>query len=252
ELPGCAGFSPCPRSYRALAEDLEEAVFDSSDKDVAGGWRRWVASLGTIRRASFYPLPGGVVRYEVASQKDGKLLYRVGKWKQQWEAGKLVSFTPLEEHVASARRPLFRDVTEAVFQNAPSFREQLALGIPYWRARLDPATGIDIYGSNGIAVGDIDGDGADEVYICQPGGLPNRLYKLDAQGRMRDVTNQWGVSVLDDSTAALFLDLRNSGRQDLVILTTSGPLLFLNTGAAFRHEPDAFRFKAPPQGTFTG
>ena len=252
ELPGCAGFSPCPRSYRALAEDLEEAVFDSSDKDVAGGWRRWVASLGTIRRASFYPLPGGVVRYEVASQKDGKLLYRVGKWKQQWEAGKLVSFTPLEEHVASARRPLFRDVTEAVFQNAPSFREQLALGIPYWRARLDPATGIDIYGSNGIAVGDIDGDGADEIYVCQPGGLRNRLYKFREDGTLADLTEAWGAGILDDTSSALFLDLRNSGRQDLVVVRATGPVLLLNEGSRFALHKDAFQFASSPSGAFTG
>ena len=52
------------------------------------------------------------------------------------------------------------------------FREQMLRGVPYWRARLDSASGIDIYGSNGIAVGDIDGDGQDEVYVCQPGGCP--------------------------------------------------------------------------------
>src|SRR5262249_20606496 len=107
-------------------------------------------------------------------------------------------------------------------------------------------------GNNGIAVGDIDGDGVDEVYVCQPGGLPNRLYKFGEDGRMLDITERWGVPVLDDSTAALFVDLRNSGRQDLVVLTTSGPLLFLNDGARFRFQADAFRFQTSPQGTFTG
>jgi len=69
---------------------------------------------------------------------------------------------------------------------------------------------------------------------------------------MQDITERWGVGVLDDSTAALILDLRNSGRQDLVVLTTSGPLLFINDGAVLKHKPEAFRFENPPQGTFTG
>ena len=79
-----------------------------------------------------------------------------------------------------------------------------------------------------------------------------QLYKLGAGGRAEDITERWGAAVLDDSTAALFLDLRNVGRQDLVVLTTSGPLLFLNDGAPLRYRPDAFRFATPPQGTFTG
>jgi tetratricopeptide (TPR) repeat protein len=208
--------------------------------------------LGTVRRAQFFPLPGGVIRYEVASEKDGKLFYRVGRWKQNWESGRIGRLEPLDEHVASADRPFFRDVTAAVLERTASFREQLARGIPYWRSRLDPATGIDIYGSNGVAVGDIDGDGADEVYVCQPGGLPNRLFKFREDGTLADITEVWGVGILDDTSSALFLDLRNSGRQDLVVLRSNGPVLFLNDGKRFAVRTDAFQFASAPQGGFTG
>ena len=75
---------------------------------------------------------------------------------------------------------LFRDATSSFFEEAPSFRNQLLKGVPYWRSVLDSACGIDVYGSNGIAVGDIDSDGWDEIYVCQPAGLPNRLYKTAA------------------------------------------------------------------------
>jgi hypothetical protein len=43
-------------------------------------------------------------------------------------------------------------------------------GIDYWRTVLDGASGIDIYGNNGISVGDFDGDGHDDLYVCQPAG----------------------------------------------------------------------------------
>ena len=95
-------------------------------------------------------------------------------------------------------------------EGASSFAEQLSRGIPYWTARLDPATGIDVYGNNGIAVGDMDNDGVDEVFVCQPGGLPNRLFKL-LDGRFVDISAQAGIDLLDATASALFLDLRNSG-----------------------------------------
>ena len=114
------------------------------------------------------------------------------------------------------------------------------------------ASGIDLYGSNGIAVGDIDNDGTDEVYICQPGGLPNRLFKFREDGTLADITAAWGADILDDTSCALFLDLRNNGRQDLVVLRSGGPLLLLNEGVRFRLRQDAFQFATLPQGGFTG
>jgi tetratricopeptide (TPR) repeat protein len=51
----------------------------------------------------------------------------------------------------------------------------------------------------------------------------------------------------------LFADIDNDGRQDLIVVRASGPLLFLNVGGGkFRLRPEAFHFAIPPQGTFTG
>lgn len=243
---GFRGTSPMPKNYREIDDGVRIAEF--GDGDFERGLKQWIAKLGAIRTARFLALPGDRLRFEIASARN----YRVGLWKQVWRGDQLAEFEPLEETLVTSPKPLFRDVTAEMYGSSPSFQEQLLRGVPYWRGRLDSASGIDVYGNNGIGVGDIDGDGKDEVYVCQPGGLPNRLYKLDDHGRMQDITGQWNVGVLDDSTAALMLDLRNSGRQDLVVLTTSGPLLFVNEGANFKHKPNAFRFQNPPQGTFTG
>src|ERR1019366_6993621 len=51
------------------------------------------------------------------------------------------------------------------------------------------------YGENGIAVADIDGDGLDEIYVCQPGGLPNRLYHNDGKGHFRDVSKDFRLDL---------------------------------------------------------
>ena len=245
--------SPLPKSYKSLAPDLQEAEFEAAEGSSFGkNWAQWVASLGQIRRAQFFSLPDDTVRFEIASQRDGKLLYRVGRWKISFFEGKLASFSPLEEHVAFAPKPFFRDITGAEFEKTRSFAEQLSRGTPYWRSRLDPASGIDVYGSNGIAVGDIDGDGVDEIYICQPGGLPNRLYKFSPDGLLTDITEAWNGGILDETSSALFLDLRNIGRQDLIVLRANGPLLFLNEGTHFRLRRDAFQFATVPAGAFTG
>jgi tetratricopeptide (TPR) repeat protein len=196
----------------------------------------------------YFPLPGDLVRFELKSP--GK--YRTGYYKMNWRAGDMTIGGIVDEQIASSEAPLFTDITASVFADTPSFREQLAFGIPYWRARLDPACGIDVFGMKGVAVGDIDGDGSDEIYVLQPGGLPNRLYKLEG-GAMADITERAGVGLLDDSASALFVDFRNLGRQDLVVLLPGGPLLLLNDGSGrFTPRADAFQFARPPQGTFTG
>lgn len=254
ELPfaaACTGRSPAAAEHRPIAPDVDAAAFSEAG-DPAQGWKQWRASLGTVRRARFYALPGDLIRYEVASRNAGRLEYRVGVWKQTWRDGRIVHFDPIEETVTHAERPWFTEITASAFGAAASFREQLTRGVPYWRARLDPACGLDVYGENGIAVGDIDNDGLDEIYVCQPGGLPNRLYKNDGNGRLRDISHEAGLDILDDTASALFVDLRNSGHQDLVLVRPTAIMLFLNDGAGrFKLLPDAFRFASALEGTFT-
>jgi Flp pilus assembly protein TadD len=259
--PGSDGFgceAEAARIHGVMSRLLETRELplaaEFSGDDPNPGLARWIDALGEVRSARFYPLENGLVRYEVASRDGEGLAYRVGEWEMYWAAdGGLRSFREVGESLARSSEPLFRDETASCFGGAASFRDQLAHGIPYWRARLDLACGIDIYGQNGIAAGDIDNDGWDEVYVCQPGGLPNRLYKRGADGAFDDITEKAGVGLLDDASAALFADFRNCGLQDLIVLGTAGPLYFVNEGAGvFRLREDAFRFASPARGAFTG
>src|SRR5579864_8212340 len=251
--PDFQGASPMPVRHKQVADSVFQGEFQAGDRAFREGLERWLESLGQVRSARFFVLPGSRVRYEIASASASALHYRVGFWQQQWTDARLSRFSPVSETRVTSPRPLFADVTAALFSGVDSFERQLLRGVPYWRARLDSACGIDVYGNNGIAVGDIDGDGWDEIYVCQPAGLPNRLYKNLGEKGMIDITEQAGVGVLDYTSCALFVDFRNRGVQDLVVLTTYSPLLFLNRGdGKFDFKPRAFRFAAKPQGDFTG
>ena len=228
-------------------------MFDPANRDFEGGLRQWLGSLGTVRDLRYYSLPDHRVRVEASGFEEGRLQYRVAHWHMEWDGGKLAKFHPLDETRVTRAEPMFADSSGELLGSSAAFRSQLTHGSPYWRSRLDSACGIDIYGSNGISAADIDNDGWDEIYVCQPGGLPNRLFKRRADGTFDDIAAQAGLDLLDDTSCALFVDFRNAGVQDLVLLMPAGPLYFLNDGSGkFRPKKDAFRFASAVQGTFTG
>ncbi len=198
------------------------------------------------------------ISYEIVGPRSGAgREQRVGHWLTHWkhEGGdewQAVRWQASEETVSRVAGPTFVDVTAGTLGHTESYQNQLARGVDYWRTVLDGACGIDVYGNNGIASGDFDGDGFDDLYICQPAGLPNRLYRNRGDGTFEDVTDAAGVGVLDGTACALFADFENKGLQDLLVVCGNGPLLFVNEGnGKFALKRDAFRFATPPQGTFT-
>jgi len=73
-------------------------------------------------------------------------------------------------------------------------------------------TGYDM----GVAVGDYDNDGYDDLYVTGYGG--NHLYRNNGNGTFTDVTQSSGTGGSGWSTSAAWVDLDNDGRLDLVVL----------------------------------
>jgi tetratricopeptide (TPR) repeat protein len=199
------------------------------------------------------------VRFELVGTGAGFFReQRVGHWALHWGMNgsgelRLTKWMMLEEARGRSLWPVFVDIAPQAFSGVASFEQQLTPGVDHWRTVLDGACGIDIYGHNGVSVGDIDGDGFDDLYVCQPAGLPNRLYRNRGDGTFENITEGSGVGILENTACALFADIDNDGRQDLIVVRANGPLLFMNEGGGkFREKPDAFRFATPPRGTFTG
>lgn len=134
------------------------------------------------------------------------------------------------------RTRAFTDVTADALALAANATQQFSHGTSHWLARIPTALGVDILGHSGVAVGDVDGDGLDDLYVSQPGGLPNRLLFGRADGRFEDGSRAAGVDILDRTTCALIVDLDDDGDRELVTATRRGVLVFSNDGGrAFRH-----------------
>jgi len=198
------------------------------------------------------------VRYELVGTGSGFYReQRVGEWDLEWQgsAGQFLlrRWQALEETRGRSVNPVYGDMTDAAFGSNTSYSAQLKRGVDHWRTVLDVACGIDIYGHNGVSVGDVNGNGFDDLYVCQPAGLPNRLYRNRGDGTFEDITEGSGLGLMENTACALFADIDNDGHQDLIVVRTDGPQLFLNDGKGkFRPKLDAFHFATPPQGTFTG
>jgi FG-GAP-like repeat len=124
--------------------------------------------------------------------------------------------------------PWFREYTPSLMKGVTAYRDQLLFDCDYWAQRVERGLGADFMGYHGVSIGDANGDGLDDVYLCQPGGIPNLLLIRQPDGTVQDASEAYGVDVLDASRCALFLDLDNDGDQDLVISSITGTLFYEN------------------------
>ncbi len=134
------------------------------------------------------------------------------------------------EESTGKKAALFADVSEAVLGGTKAWGDQLVLGTDHWTGRIDSNLGMEVNGWIGVSLGDANGDGLDDVYVPQQGGLPNLLFIHQPDGTLRETGAAAGVDWLDSSHAALFIDLDNDGDQDLVTGVGDGLVFQENDG----------------------
>ena len=134
------------------------------------------------------------------------------------------------EEVRSSQKdgPLFVDSTESVIGHNTAYKEQMLRGMNHWLLRIPNSGSLANFGHPGLAVGDVDGNGLEDLYVCQEQGLPNRLFLQNEDGTADEVSTQWGVDWLQNTRSALLIDLDNDGDQDLVLGMLGGIALVEN------------------------
>ena len=204
------------------------------------------------------PQVRATVRFDLAGTATGGWrAERIGRWQMRWTRGadsvwRISEWKAVDHLRTRAAAPIFTEVTATALGRNVSFRRQLVPGLDYWASNLDAVFTPRGMGHHGVSVGDFDGDGLDDLYVSQPDGLPNRLFRNKGDGTFEDATKTAGLAILDRTSQSLFGDVDNDGDQDLILLARSGPLLFVNDGRGrFTRDTDAFQFKRPLQGSLT-
>ena len=117
--------------------------------------------------------------------------------------------------------PGFEPISGHVFGALDFWDTEIALGCEDYllmadRHQLSFGTGI-----LGMALGDVNGDGLEDIYLSQIGGFPNRLLLHQADGTVVDGAPQAGVDFLDTTRGTLLIDL--DGDDDLDLVFSRGP-----------------------------
>jgi hypothetical protein len=160
-------------------------------------------------------------------------------WSISWSAGdeehppriRSIQVEQLEQVTSAvADQSWLVDCTQSVLGQDTAFRQGLQVGVDHWLSRLESIHGIYNFGYHGLALGDVNGDGLDDLYVCQVGGLPNHLFIQQPNGTLRDMAAAAHVDFLDNTRSALLIDLDNDGDQDMVLALVSGMLFLENDG----------------------
>lgn len=186
------------------------------------------AASGETRTLSYFQISGA---------NDKRSVQINAMWRCVWQAKtdppqiKGIEVSDYEEviHKLNSGQYLFSDCTKSIFRKGDLLGRHLAFGLDHWTDRFDGAISRPAAG-HGIAIGDVNNDGLDDLYVCQPPALPNLLLIQNADGTVTDTAGTAGVNWLDETRAALLNDLDNDGDEDLVVVLGSRVVIQANDG----------------------
>ena len=129
--------------------------------------------------------------------------------------------------------PQFVDCTKSALDQNDCYESQFLRGMNHWFNRVQDTRYFYLLGTPGLATGDVNGDGLEDLYVCQEEGLPNRLFLQQPDGSAVESSAKWEVDWLHNSRGVLLVDLDNDGDQDLAVSTIGHLILAANVGGKF-------------------
>ncbi len=171
------------------------------------------------------------VRMRVWNRDDEGGWCRTLESSQVWLDGKtpqLIRFEPSQVQDAWSAGPMFKDLTRHVLPETLISDHSLYAGGTELAGRHDRlfAQSTQYLGMHGLAVGDVNGDGLEDLYVARAAGFANHLFIRQADGTLKDGALDAGVADLDDTGGVLICDLDGDGARDLV--AGLGPLVVVS------------------------
>ena len=176
---------------------------------------------------------------QLAAEVEGERRQQDFCWRLEWRAARgpdgaeraeLVALERLAyADVALPAQPL-ADVSAAVFADLPAFESELVRGMESYLMAWDRLFGSEYLGMHGAALGDVDDDGLEDLYVCQLGGLPNRLYVRRPDGSLEDRSSASWLNILDNTRSALILDFDGDRVRDVALAIDDAVLVCYGAG----------------------
>jgi hypothetical protein len=126
--------------------------------------------------------------------------------------------------------PVFEEVSGHVFGGLAHLERELLKGCSDYSRWVDRRHVPFHTGILGMALGDVNGDGLEDLYLSQIGGFPNRLLLHQPDGSVVDAGAEAGVDLLETTRGALLADLDGDGHLDLAVGRGGAMVLFWNDG----------------------
>lgn len=230
---------------KILSKSNEISLWEGVDEERHVGKTKFIESLLELPKK--FPSGNYLKVVEISSQegsfKTSLIVDHLGEYKEahaewvcEWERRsdgelKLLSLERKNYlELRSDKKALYKDYTHKVIGETPHYETQINKGISEWAGLITKFGDMAMTGHHGLAVGDVNGDGRDDVFVCDGGSLPNRLYVQNEDGTAMDASMNAGIDWYEDSRAALLLDLDNDGDQDLVVATIAMIVFAENDG----------------------
>ena len=170
------------------------------------------------------------------AEESGAVLQWNVELESSWKVGatdeevSLAGIRLINYEEVSGPAKLLPDHSMSVFGKTPGYAEQVLLGTEDWTSRVDKSLVRSFYGLQGVAVGDVDGDGHDDLYFCQQSGLPNRLWLWRPDGQAVEASQAMGLDWLDKTRSALIADFDGDGFTDIAVSINSDVAICWNDG----------------------
>ncbi len=129
--------------------------------------------------------------------------------------------------------PVLADCTKSVLVNGDFVPTHIFTGYPQHLDRIQDWRYCVLLGTPGMAIADVNGDGLEDLYVCQETSIPNLLLVQQPDGSVKNEADVWGVDWIHNSPSASFADFDNDGDPDIAVVVAGGIILSSNEGGHF-------------------